>query len=40
MSSGTIVVLVIVALAIAGLVYLEMHSRKNKRAEEDGESVE
>jgi flagellar basal body-associated protein FliL len=35
MSSEAIVVLVIVALAIAGLVYLEMHSRKNKRNEEE-----
>lgn len=39
MSSATIVVLVIVALAIAGLVYLEMHSRKNKRAEEEAGKV-
>jgi hypothetical protein len=31
MSSEAIVVLVIVALVIAGLVYLEMHSRRNKR---------
>jgi hypothetical protein len=34
MSSEAIVVLVIVALAIAGLVYLEMHSRRNKPSEE------
>jgi hypothetical protein len=34
MSSEIIVVLVIVALAIAGLVYLEMHSRRNKESEE------
>jgi len=34
MSSEAIVVLVIVALALAGLVYLEMHSRRNKRNEE------
>jgi hypothetical protein len=34
MSSEAIVVLVIVALAIAGLVYLEMHSRRNKQEEE------
>jgi hypothetical protein len=34
MSSEAIVVLVIVALAIAGLVYLEMHSRRNKQNEE------
>jgi hypothetical protein len=33
MSSQVIVVLVIVALAIAGLVYLEVHSRRNKRNE-------
>jgi type II secretory pathway pseudopilin PulG len=35
MSSEVIVVLVIVALAIAGLVYLEMHSRRNKRDAEE-----
>ena len=34
MSSETIVVLVIVALAIAGLAYLEIHSRRNKQKEE------
>ncbi len=34
MSSEAIVVLVIVALAIAGLVYLETHSRRNKQKEE------
>jgi hypothetical protein len=34
MSSEAIVVLVILALAIAGLVYLEMHSRRNERKEE------
>jgi len=34
MSSEAIVVLVIVALAIAGLVYLEMHSRRSKKNEE------
>jgi hypothetical protein len=34
MSSEVIVVLVIVALAIAGLAYLEIHSRRNKRNEE------
>lgn len=33
MSSEAIVVLVIVALAIAGLVYLETHSRRNKKKE-------
>ena len=37
MSSETIVVLVIVALAIAGLVYLEMHSRRNKPDEKKKE---
>jgi flagellar basal body-associated protein FliL len=31
MSSEIIVVLVIIALAIAGLVYLELHSRRNKQ---------
>jgi hypothetical protein len=34
MSSETIVVLVIVALAIVGLAYLEIHSRRNKQKEE------
>jgi hypothetical protein len=34
MSSEIIVVLVIVALAIGGLAYLEMNSRRNKRNEE------
>jgi len=34
MSSEAIVVLIIVALAIAGLVYLEMHSRRNKQEKE------
>jgi positive regulator of sigma E activity len=34
MSSEAIVVLVIVALAIAGLIYLEVHSRRNKQSEE------
>jgi positive regulator of sigma E activity len=31
MSSEAIVVLMILALAIAGVVYLEMHSRRNER---------
>ena len=35
MSSEIIVVLVIVVLAIAGLVYLEMHSRRNKQSGEE-----
>jgi flagellar basal body-associated protein FliL len=35
MSSQIIVVLVIVVLAIAGLVYLEMHSRRNKQSKEE-----
>jgi hypothetical protein len=35
MSSGIIVVLVIVGLSIIGLVYLEMHSRSNKKREEE-----
>ena len=30
MSSEVIVVLVLVALSIAGLIYLERHSRKNQ----------
>ncbi len=34
MSSEIIVVLVIVALAIAGLAYLEIHSRRNNQNEE------
>lgn len=34
MSSEAIVVLVILALAIAGLVYLEMNSRMNKKSDE------
>jgi Flp pilus assembly protein CpaB len=34
MSSEAIVVLVILALAIGGLVYLEMHSRRNGQKEE------
>ena len=34
MSSEIIVVLVLVALAVVGLVYLEMHSRGNKRGDE------
>ena len=35
MSSEAIVVLVILALAIAGLAYLEMHSRRNKQSKEE-----
>jgi hypothetical protein len=34
MSSEAIVVLVIVAFAIAGLVYLERNSRRNKSSDE------
>ena len=34
MSSEIIVVLVLVGLAIGGLVYLEMHSRRNSGSEE------
>jgi Tfp pilus assembly protein PilV len=34
MSSEVIVVLVIVVLAIIGLAYLEIHSRRNTRKEE------
>jgi flagellar basal body-associated protein FliL len=34
MKSEIIVILVMVALAVGGLVYLEMHSRRNKRSEE------
>jgi type II secretory pathway pseudopilin PulG len=32
MSSEIIVVLVLVGLAVAGLGYLEMHSRRNQRS--------
>jgi hypothetical protein len=39
MSSANIVVLVIVALAIVGLAYLEVHSRRNKRSEEGNKKV-
>lgn len=39
MSSEVIVISVIVALAIAGLAYLEIHSRRNKRNEEKSEQV-
>jgi flagellar basal body-associated protein FliL len=35
MSSEIIVVLVMVALAIAGLAYLEMNSRRNKARKEE-----
>jgi hypothetical protein len=35
MNSEMIVVLVLTAAAIAGLIYLEMHSRRNKRSAED-----
>jgi Flp pilus assembly protein CpaB len=34
MSSEIIVVLVLIALAVGGLVYLEMNSRRNRRIEE------
>jgi hypothetical protein len=37
MSSEAIVVLVIVALAIAGLIYLERNSRRNRATEEGSE---
>jgi hypothetical protein len=39
MSSANIVVLVIVALAIVGVAYLEAHSRRNKRNEEGNKKV-
>jgi flagellar basal body-associated protein FliL len=35
MKSEIIVVVVMVALAIGGLVYLEINSRRNKRQEEE-----
>jgi hypothetical protein len=35
MSSEAIVVLVIIAFAIAGLVYLERNSRRNKKDSEE-----
>ena len=34
MSSEIIVVLIMVALAVVGLVYLERHSRRNKQSDE------
>jgi len=34
MSSEIVVVVVLVALAIIGIVYLEMHSRRNSSKEE------
>jgi len=37
MSSEIIVVLVIVALAIGGVVYLERHSRRDKKVEKSDE---
>jgi hypothetical protein len=39
MSSEVIVVLVLVALSIVGLAYLEIHSRRNKRKEASGTAV-
>ena len=36
MSSEIIVVLVLVVLAIAGIVYLELHSRRNRKKEDAG----
>ena len=35
MSSEIIVVIVIIALAVAGVVYLEIHSRGNKQSEKE-----
>jgi hypothetical protein len=35
MSSEIMVVLALVALAIAGLVYLEIHSRRNKKESDE-----
>ena len=35
MSSEIIVVVVIVVLAVAGLVYLEMHSRRNRQSKDE-----
>ena len=37
MSSEIIVVLVIVVLAIVGIVYLERHSRRDKKVEKSDE---
>jgi flagellar basal body-associated protein FliL len=34
MSSEIIVVLVLIALAVGGLVYMEIHSRRNVRSED------
>jgi type II secretory pathway pseudopilin PulG len=39
MSSEVIVVLVIVGLAIAGLIYLERNSRRNKESKSDEKAV-
>ena len=39
MSSEVIVVSVIVALAIAGLAYLEIHSRRNQQREKGKKKV-
>ena len=36
MNSGIIVALVIVILAVAAVVYLEMNSRRNARSKEEG----
>ena len=35
MSSELIVVIILVALAIAGLIFLERHSRKNSQESDD-----
>ena len=40
MSSEAIVILVIVALAVAGLVYLERNSRRNSKDSEEVKSEE
>jgi len=39
MSSEIIVVLILVALAIGGVVYLELHSRRNKRDEKQSSEL-
>jgi flagellar basal body-associated protein FliL len=39
MSSEIIVVLILVALAIVGIVYLELHSRRNKKEEKQSSQL-
>jgi hypothetical protein len=39
MSSEVIVVLILVGLSILGLVYLELHSRRNRKSDETDSEV-